>query len=199
MHPREFQLLLYCARSEADARAVRDLVNEGINWQTLLDFAQQHGVRPMLLRSLRTVCWDAVPQSAQRELERFNRSNLQKNLAFTGEAFQLLDLFQQNGIPLAAFKGPILAESIYGDLSLREFCDLDVSSMRRTSSKAEALMADCGYLAQFPDRDYRSAFVSYQGQYAFRHGQTGITVDLHWELSGKGVAFPVQSAEVWPA
>jgi hypothetical protein len=58
----EFQLLLYCARLEPDARAIRDLVNEGTNWQTLLEFAQQHSVRPTSPRSLKSVCWDAVLQ-----------------------------------------------------------------------------------------------------------------------------------------
>src|SRR5262249_34958643 len=35
------------------------------------------------------------------------------------------------------------------------------------------------------------------GQYAFRNRGTGISVDLHWQLSGKGWAFPLQSEEVW--
>src|SRR5262249_37481496 len=120
MDPREFQLLLYCARSQVDAGAIRGLVNEGVNWPTLLGLAQQHGVRPMLLRSLKSVCWDAVPRTTQFELERFNRVNFRKTLCLANELFRLLEVFQQNGIPIATFKGPVLAESVYGDLSLRE-------------------------------------------------------------------------------
>lgn len=199
MISREFQLLLYCARSQLDAEPIRDLVNGGPDWQTLLELAKQHGVRPMLRKGLKWVCWDAVPQTTQLELERFNRANLQKNLFLTGELFRLLRVFQQNAIAIAAFKGPVLAESLYGDLSLREFSDLDVMVHQADLCKAEDILIDCGYVAQFPDRDYRSTFVSYQGQYAFCHSQAGIFcgVDLHWQLSSKGVAFPVQSAEVW--
>ncbi len=198
MISREFQLLLYCARSQLDAEPIRDLVNAGPNWQTLLELAKQHGVRPMLRKSLKLVCWDAVPQTIQLELERFIRANLQKNLFLTSELFRLLGVFQQNGIPIAAFKGPVLAESVYGDLSLREFSDLDVIVHQADLCEAEDILIACGYVAQFPERDYRSTFVSYHGQYAFCHSQTGICgVDLHWRLSSKGVAFPVQSAEVW--
>jgi hypothetical protein len=198
MISREFQLLLYCARSQLDAEPIRDLVNAGPNWQTLLELAKQHGVRPMLRKSLKLVCWDAVPQTIQLELERFIRANLQKNLFLTSELFRLLGVFQQNGIPIAAFKGPVLAESVYGDLSLREFSDLDVIVHQADLCEAEDILIACGYVAQFPERDYRSTFVSYHGQYAFCHSQTGICgVDLHWRLSSKGVVFPVQSAEVW--
>src|SRR5262249_10585912 len=112
----EFQLLMYCARSQLDAQAIRALVNAGPNWQALLELAKQHGVRPMLLRSLRSVCWDAVPQTLRDELGHFNRANLQKSMALTGELFRLLEAFQQNGIPIAAFKGPVLAELVYGNL-----------------------------------------------------------------------------------
>jgi len=34
---------------------------------------------------------------------------------------KLLDLFENHGIPAVPFKGPVLASSIYGDLSLRQF------------------------------------------------------------------------------
>jgi hypothetical protein len=151
----------------------------------------------MLLRSLKSVCWDAVPRTTQLELERFNRVNFRKTLCLANELFRLLEVFQQNGIPIAAFKGPVLAESVYGDLSLREFSDLDVLIHEQDLGKAEALLTACGYQAQFPDSDYRSAFLRYQGQYAFEHGQTAIMVDLHWRLSSKGVPFPLNSAEVW--
>ena len=198
MNPREFQLLLHCARSCPDAGSVRDLVNAGIDWQILLKFAAQHSVRPMLLQTLKSVCWDTVPQRIQLELTTFNKANLQKNLIFTGELLRLINLFQQSAIPIAAFKGPLLADSVYGHLSLREFSDLDVLIHEADLPEAEDILTARGYQADFPDRDYRSAFLSYQGQYAFRNSDSGISIDLHWRLSSKGVTFPLQLAEIWP-
>ena len=198
MSTREFQLMLACARSRPDAQSITELLRQNINWQALLRLARQHYVRPMLFKSLKSVSWDAVPQTTQIELERFNKTNVQKNLLFTAELLRLFDLFHQNQIPIATFKGPILAMSVYGHLALREFSDLDLLVHKVDLCKAENILAACGYQADFPDKDYRSAFVSYQGQYAFRHNKTGISIDLHWRLSSKGVAFPIQSAEIWP-
>jgi hypothetical protein len=193
--PKEFRLLLYCTRSRPNAELIKDLVGKGIDWQILSKLAAHHCVRPMLLQSLKSVCWNSVPQSIQRDLTLFHKSNAQRNLLFTGELLRLLNLFEQNAIPIAAFKGPVLTYTVYGDISLREFSDLDVIVHERDLFKAENILTACGYEADFADRDYRSAFLSYQGQYAFR--RSNISVDLHWRLSSKGVAFPLQVAEIW--
>jgi hypothetical protein len=199
MFPPEFQLLLYCARSEPASGPIKRLVDRSaIDWGKLLALADEHCVRPLLLQSLKAVCWDAVPQSIRLELEGFCRSNAQKNLLLAGELLRLLGRFDENEVPVVAFKGPILAEAVYGDLSLREFCDLDLLIRRQDLTKAEDILLVCGYAAQFPDRDYRAAFLSYHGQYAFRRGQSDLWVDLHWQFCRDGVAFPLQAAELWP-
>src|SRR5262249_52439519 len=81
--------------------------------------------------------------------------------------------------------------------ALREFNDLDVMVRQGDLRAAEDILIACGYVAQFPDRDYRDTFYAYQGQVAFYHSDKRIHVDLHWQLSRTGVAFPVQAAEVW--
>jgi hypothetical protein len=199
MFPSEFQLLLCCARSQPASGPIKRLVDESaIDWEKLLALAEQHAVRPLLLRSLKAACWDAVPPSVRLELEGFCKSNAQKNLLLAAELLRLQRRFNENQVPVVAFKGPILAEAVYGDLSLREFCDLDLLIRGQDLAKAEDILLDCGYTAQFPDRDYRTAFLSYHGQYAFRHKQSDLWVDLHWQLSQDGVVFPLRAAEVWP-
>src|SRR5215471_9835951 len=105
MTSQEFQLLLYCARSRPNTEGIKELVNKGVDWQALVELARHHCVRPMLLRSLKSVCWDTVPQTTKLELERFNRANVQKNILFTGELLRLFGLFQQSHIPVVVFKG----------------------------------------------------------------------------------------------
>ena len=83
------------------------------------------------------------------ELEQFSKANLQHNLLFAAELLRLLAEFRNSGIPVAAFKGVVLAESLYGDLSLREFCDLDLIVHAEDMFKAEDILAACGYRARF--------------------------------------------------
>src|SRR3954447_16895853 len=192
----EFQLLLFCARSLPASGPIMRLVDESaIDWAKLLALAHQHGLRPLLLQSLKAVCWDAVPASVRLELEGFCKANAQKNLLLALELLRLLHSFYENEVPVVAFKGPILAQAVYGDLSLREFCDLDLLVRVQDLVNAEHILLAGGYTAQFPDRDYRTAFLSYHGQYAFRRD---IWVDLHWQFSQDGVVFPLRAPEVWP-
>src|SRR5262249_8236456 len=130
------------------------------------------------------------------ELEASYRATVAQNLFFTGELLQLLDILEKQGIATVVFKGPILAEVLYGDLSLREFADLDIFVHEADISKAEQALIARGYKSYSADKDYRSAFLSYYGQQPFR-GQTGIIVDLHWRLASRSVALPIESAEVW--
>ena len=192
----ELQLLLRCARSKLDPRLIRALVNEGIDWDRLLKLARQHRVRPLLMRSLKSACWDAVPSTAQLNLESFYRASVVRNLFFTGELLRLLDIFRKNDIAIAAFKGPVLAEVVYGDLSLRDFIDLDVLVHEADLCKVEHILTACGYHPYLPGSDYRSAFFSYYCQQPFL-SQAGVIVDLHWRLASKSVALPMQSAAVW--
>src|SRR6516165_7221041 len=125
MNGEEFQLLLCCARSKPDSGSIKERVNKGVNWRKLLDLAEHPVVRPMLRRSLKAVCWDCVPQDSQLELERFYTTNAQRSLLFVSELLRPFTEIARASIPVATFKGVTLAESIYGDLSLREFSDLD--------------------------------------------------------------------------
>jgi hypothetical protein len=49
-----------------------------------------------------------------------------KNLRFTAELIRILNCLESHGIAAIPFKGPTLAESVYGNLALREFSDLDI-------------------------------------------------------------------------
>jgi hypothetical protein len=195
---KEFRLLLYCARSRPNAERIAELAREDINWLKVVDLANRHDVRPLLRQALKSVCWDSVPHSARLELDRFYKRNVQRSLVFAGELFRLLGEFERNGIPTAVLKGIVLAKVVYGDIFLREFSDLDLLVHESDVSKAEDILTACGYQADFPDKDYRSAFLKYQGQYAFRNKQDGISVDLHWRLSGKAEAFAVSAENIWP-
>lgn len=196
MNPREFELLLVCLKSNTNRDAIRGFISAGIDWQTLIPLAAQHCVRPILFRTLKSICWDAVPQEIQTELLQFTKANAQKNLLFTAELLRLVGLFRQAEIPIAAFKGPVLANLVYGDLALREFSDLDLLVPEEHVPGAEHILEDLGYQADFSDQ-YRAAFLRYQGQYAFRNRKTAISVDLHWQLSSKGIEFPLHSSELW--
>jgi hypothetical protein len=183
MNPPEFQLLAQAARTHPDAKSVRDLVAKGVDWQKLLTLAARNGVRPILLQTLKSVCWDSVPNEIKLQLTLFSKDHVQKSLHYTRELLQLIALFEERAIKTTVFKGPVLAHTLYRKIYLREFSDLDMLVDEEDLSKAEDILITRGYQADYPDKDFRFTFLGYQGQYAFRHAETGVSVDLHWRLT----------------
>src|SRR5437016_13720740 len=117
MSPPEFQLLVNCAREKVDAQAIRALIDQGLDWQAVLEIAERNCVRPMLYRTLKSVYWDGVPCVIQVELERFSKAHILKSLLFTAEFVKLLGLFQEENMEVIGFKGPVLGDLVYGDIT----------------------------------------------------------------------------------
>jgi hypothetical protein len=193
----EFQLLLKCSTLRPDLVCIKKLAESGPNWRLILELAQQQGVRPLLRNSLKVACWESVPVFVKTELNAFHRENAERCLFIARELLRIFDVFQKQKISVVTFKGIALAQTIYGDLSFRELCDLDLLVHENELSAAEETLKSLGYEAVVPDQKYRSAFLRYQGQYLFRLGQTGMLVDLHWELSSKGITFPLRAQDIW--
>jgi hypothetical protein len=57
----------------------------------------------------------------------------------------LLRLFEAGSIRAVAFKGPVLAGTVYGNLGLREFGDLDILVRKKDICRARDLMLSHGY------------------------------------------------------
>src|SRR6202042_182622 len=100
--------------------------------------------------------------------------------------------FQEQRIRFATFKGATLAMQLYGDISCREFVDIDVIVHQDDLTAAEEALGAQGYRARAGDRFYRDAFLSYQRQYIFE--TDGATIDLHWEFNTRSAPFPLQAA-----
>jgi len=100
---------------------------------------------PLLYRSLKKTCQQAVPSTYLEQLRDLFLTNAARNVFLTAKLLELLDLFKENNIAALPFKGPVLAESIYGDISLRQFVDLDVLVHKRDALKARNLLLAHGY------------------------------------------------------
>ena len=125
-HSVEFDLLCLAVRPKPDLGRVLQIQQEGIDLTNQLDAAAHHGVRPQLIRSLAELSWATVPAERRSALEFFLRRHSARMLLLSDELGRLAAAFAHDGIPFAAFKGAALATALYGDLSRREYNDIDI-------------------------------------------------------------------------
>ena len=199
----KIELLLCCARTSIDSKTLerlRTLLRQDIDWHGVISTANRHGVLPLLYRSLSRSSPDAVPKAILDQLRESFRSNVPHSLLLTAELLKLLDLFAAHGINAIPFKGPVLAASVYKDLSLRPFSDVDVLVNREDLPKAGGLLASLGYRQPTADngvaseRDPDPEDVAYFEPkfYFFVHQDQGKRVDLQWRVTDRYFSFSLE-------
>lgn len=196
----EAELLLCCARidrsPEAAAR-IRALLRESMNWEYLLRTARRHGIAPLLYWHLDALCPEDVPEDILDRLRNHFRRNNVRNLFLTGELLRLLNVFGAQGITAVPYKGPALTASVYGNLALREFSDLDILVRLQDISKAKEVLTSVGYEAHYRlTSAQEAAFLRSQCEHPFTRDDGKITVELHWGIAEKHF-FPLDAECLW--
>lgn len=193
----EFHFLCLIARPEPDLGRGRQILRAGVDFPELFRLAEYHGVRPQLVESFHRLSWENVPAATRTSLENFRRFHGAHSLFVAAELFRLSEMFSKAGLRFATFKGPALAVVLHGDVSRREYVDLDIIVPEQQVDDAERLLGSLGYGAASGTRAFRRAFLAHLRQYAFIHPRSDLAIDLHWSFTGTHVPFPLTPAEVW--
>jgi hypothetical protein len=115
-----------------------------MNWDFVLQKADEHFITPLLCRSLRTVP-NAVPKEVLDKLSQGLDVHAKHNLFLTAELLKLLKLFEENRIRAVSYKGPVLSATAYGNIMLRTFIDLDILIHEEDILHAKELLLSKGF------------------------------------------------------
>jgi hypothetical protein len=197
----EAELLLCCAqtRVEPDAeKRISLLLKKKIDWNYLIYAAFNHGTLPLLSWHLSRLPVMDVPEAIQQQLRNMSNAIARLNLLLTGELLTLLSLLRDRGIPALPVKGPVLAAAAYRNVSLRQFCDLDILVSKPDMLQAKEVLLQRGYepALQLSASEER-AYVETHHDYKFTRDRDGIVVELQWGITQWSFAFPLDFDEMW--
>jgi hypothetical protein len=198
IHP-EIELLLHCARTSVDstqAEQIRTLLRGDIDWPYLMRTAHVHRVIPLLYRSLHASCPEAVPKVISDQLQRHFHVNAFHNRFLTRELLKILKLLEAHRLSVIPYKGPALAAMAYGDLSLRQFDDLDLLIHKKDFQKAKELFISQGYQSELTDTR-ETDYLQSQYHLGFVRTDGRVTIELHWEVSWRYWPFPFDFERLW--
>ena len=187
----EVELLLCCARTRIEpktAARIRTLLQQDIDWAYLIQTAARHGVIPLLYQSLSTTSPEAVPKTILSQLRNHFHTNAFHNLSLTKELLLLLNLLESNGIKAIPFKGSVLAASVYGNLALRQFGDLDILVSRQDYLRTKNLLISQGYYELPLNLNWEAQMV---------HENSRVNVDLHWGITPIERPFKLNFERLW--
>jgi hypothetical protein len=190
----EVELLIRAARLRAGAQAIRELAQRTRDWPLVQEMAAHHGLRPLLFRHLDAFAADVVPREVFTAMWVCSERLAARNRRMTQELVRLIAALESAGIPALPYKGPALAQSLYGDVALREFADLDLLLRARDVPRAHELLEALGYLPEHPlAPQARAAVLASTSQYhlALMHQGGDIMVEIHWKTDARA---PVEAS-----
>ena len=214
-HSPEVELLLCCACTQIDdetAARIQDLAHAPLDWNALIQCAKEHMVLPLLHHALNEAAPNAAPSSAQDRLRTGFHANVRNNLLLAHELIDLVTLFDEHDIPIVPFKGPVAAVSIYDDLHLRPFGDLDLLVHLQDVPRAQRVLRNHQYKdwETLPplsalDFDYPPSWYSALTEpfgkaktyLRFPNQDERIGVELHWELMSPYFRHPLNPDSFW--
>ena len=193
-------MILCCARRELDAELraeLRNLVTQQLDWDYLFSITYTHRLLPLLHRHLTTAAGDIVPGHFLSRLKRDSVANSQSVLYLIGKQLRVYKLFKEHKIPVALFKGPLLAQLAYGEISLRQAGDIDVLISRQHFDRARRLLESLGYeMSPRLSPAQLSSHLSNHCEIQFMRDEWFTVVDLHWDLAPRSFVFGLKGDEV---
>lgn len=115
-----------------------------VDWKEFLRLAEHHGVLPLAARNLIDHARD-LPPEIERTLRSNYETNLKRSLWFAAELARIMHHFERTQLTALPYKGPSLAQSLYGDPGLRTFSDLDFLISSADFDQAKQVLAELNY------------------------------------------------------
>jgi Uncharacterised nucleotidyltransferase len=181
----ELDLILSCCGNDSDGRLsarIQQILSHGVDWERLLQMAQHHGLIPHLFRRLSAEI-DTGRCSGLESLRDQDKANAHRALWLTLELLNIHRHLQSRGLEVLPYKGPVLAEALYGNVALRQFSDLDLLVRSDDLAQIKSALAELGYepglqLAQAAERDYlKSGY-----EYTFDGARGRNLLEIKWQI-----------------
>jgi hypothetical protein len=185
----EFELLRACCADIPEQernRQIEELFGSGLNWDRLARMAGHHGILPRVFRILMEYTAslpNSIPAPALENLKRLEQANSRRALWLTSELAAIAERLTSRGVRFLTYKGPVLGQLLYSDVTIRQFGDLDLLIHPEGVANAVRIVCDSGYWPQLKltpaeEKAYRS--IGYE--YVFDGPLGRNLLEIKWQI-----------------
>lgn len=188
----EQELLLCCCRlnlEELHRERIASLLARSLCWEDVSGQAARHRVMPLLYHHLEVLVRGICPTHVLNRWRRAAAESAFLNHLLGVMLHDIQEDFRRDGIPVVAFKGPVWAQMLYGNLALRPTTDLDLLVPETHAQRAIALLRGSGYTPAFSlSKEWERILIRRYSECCFVHSRSSLIVDLHWRLMPPGLS-----------
>lgn len=150
-------------------------------WHRIVEDALAQRVAPLLYQWIDLPGHQSfMPSTFRSRLKQELMQHSAWNLLLTTELRVILAACDEQGIPCIPLRGPVLAEQLYGDRSVRQMDDLDLLIHRKDLPAVKGIFKRFGYRQHEQRPGFREDF-SYSLE--FVHPTHSFLVEPHWTLA----------------
>jgi len=182
----ELRLIIELCKLKKNEENIYGLFKQ-VDWIRFINLTYVHGVLPLVYVQLKAYS-EFLPKN---ELQRFRsgyREIATQNIIMSSELLKVKQLLEKNGIEVIAFKGPILSQVAYGDITLRQYADLDILINEASLFEAASLLSKSSYTSPSPITLLKDKnFLALNNDFNF-FTDKNIHIEIHWKLIREKIA-----------
>lgn len=185
-----------CNSDEPHRDFTKLTTGRNLNWDYIVERAELHGVASLLYYNLSRIRDIDVPEDVLKRLRNSYYHNLGVNIWFYNHIGKPIRSFDNQGIKTVVLKGAALARTVYPNIALRSFGDVDVLIDKKDLEKAKSCLEGLGY--SIVPGVYSVAHQQNEDlgcEWAFSNGE--LLLEIHWDLTEKFAPFRVEIEEFW--
>jgi hypothetical protein len=178
---RFYHCLIACCQYDFDPSQLGALEEYIDDWGDFLDSAYSHGVFPLVYQKLKQL--DTLDERIKARMKKINFIIASNNITMTAELIRVVQLLRGQGIRSIAIKGPLLSQIIHGDITQRQFSDLDLLVEPSQMYSALELLSHHGYQSQYPIEFLKNKTLLKVGKdFPTTNTKNGVLIEFHWRL-----------------
>jgi hypothetical protein len=194
------EVLLCCARRQLDAglsARVGELLEQGVDWDVVLSLANAHGLSPLLYWNVSRNFSQLLPPAVGKAIQDSFQSNARRNLLLVLELVDILRLLASKNISVVPFKGPPLAEALYGNIALRQCSDLDLFIRPDDLAAGIKTLVSEGYRSGLQlSPPQQTALTRSHYEYGLV-SPSGVLIEFQWAIVPRHFSLPFGTEHLW--
>jgi hypothetical protein len=162
-------------------------VRRGVDWGRLWQLAESHRLLPLLHHHVAAGAVP-VPATSLPALKSLAEVNVRRALQLAAALIEVVDACAAEALPVISLKGPILAQQLYGAVSMRQIRDLDLLVRQADVPRLVRLLEARGYqLAQRQTAEPDAFVVKDLHHVSVADPRRRIRIEIHyWLLRPRG-------------
>jgi len=175
-------LIIECCKDNPKESKIKNSILFIEDWEKFIFLANKHGVLPLVYKVFNKYS-NLISSYYLLILKNYYLEITAENMGLTKELIQIANILSTNDINYFTFKGPTLSFNIFGDITMRQYSDIDIMIEKKDLEKAISLIKNHGYedflnltQEQFSFRKNNSH------EYSLINKKKGVLLELHWSF-----------------